>query len=32
MQVLLPCDDAYLRAASTQRPSHRTLPHQYLNL
>lgn len=30
MQVVLPCDDAYLRAAATQRPPKRTLDHQLL--
>lgn len=32
MSIILPCDDPYLRAAATQRPSYRILATQYLPL
>ncbi|CDW85220.1 ef hand family protein [Stylonychia lemnae] len=31
MQIMLPCDDAYLRAAATQRPHRRTAAHSRLS-
>ena len=30
MQIFLSCDDGYLRAAATQRPSHDCMPGQFL--
>jgi hypothetical protein len=31
MQVVLPCSSANVRAAATQRPPRRTLPHEILS-
>jgi hypothetical protein len=30
MQVMLPCDDMYLRSAATQRPNYPISPHAFL--
>ena len=30
LQILLPCDDAYLRAAASQRPNNELPRHEYL--
>lgn len=30
MQIMLPCDDMYLRSAATQRPNYPISPHAYL--
>jgi hypothetical protein len=30
LQIILPCDDAFLRAAATQRPNYKLLPHEVL--